>query len=241
VDIDGQDNPTGGMRVANISGDVYKTLVCHNFLGNASASMIRRSCLELVGGYDTSLRSRQGQGCEDWDLYLRVAEQFEFRAVPTFSVGYRKVAGTMSKDYHQMARSHSLVMDKVRQQHPGLPRFLFHLSASNLYFYFAYQSQQWADPQTTLFWLKQAVQADPLTCWIHPELYQILVGKLGGVRLPRAASPQALTLADIDQRHPAITRLLAKGNYFHWIISTLARQPLEALRPLSLEAGGHAP
>ena len=240
VDIDGQDSLTGGMRAAEIRGDVYKTLICHNFLGNASASMLRRSCLDLVGGYDTSLRARQGQGCEDWDLYLRIAEQFQFGVAPTFSVGYRKGHGSMSKNYGQMARSHGLVMDRVRQRHPGLPKFLFRLSASNLYFYFAHQSQQWADPQTALFWLRQAVQADPLTCWIHPELYPILVGKLGGVRLSKTVSPQALTLADIGQRHHSITRLLAKSNCFHWAISALARQPVEAPPSLNLTAGERA-
>lgn len=247
VDIDGQGRLTGGMRAAEICGEVYKTLICHNFLGNASASMMRRSCLELIGGYDTSLRARQGQGCEDWDLYLRMAEQFQFGVAPTFSVGYRKGHGSMSKNYNQMARSHGLVMDGVRQRYPGLPKFLFRLSASNLYFYFAHQSQQWADPHTALVWLKQAVQADPLTCWIRLGLYQLLaqglfawgIGQRRWFHVSTTSTPPSLTLADIIQHHHPTTRLIAVGNGFHWVISKLAHQPLGDPRPLTLTAEGN--
>ena len=251
VDIDEQDRLTGGMRAAEISGDVYKTLVCHNFLGNASATMMRRSCLEQVGNYDITLRARHGQGCEDWDLYLRMAERFQFQAVSTFSVGYRKCQDSMSKNYDQMARSHSLVMEKVRQQHPELSKFLFRLSASNLYFYFAAQSKAGADFAAALFWLQQAVRADRITCWIHPELYQILLLSCRRWRIVQylirhlkwlpsltASAPQ---LTDIRQRQSTINRLLIKENSFHWVITKLARKPLTSSLHLTLTPEGHTP
>ena len=39
----------GRFRCSKIEGDVLGTLICHNFLGNASVTMIRRACLKKVG------------------------------------------------------------------------------------------------------------------------------------------------------------------------------------------------
>lgn len=226
VDLGEQGNLTGGMRAAQISGQVYGTLVGHNFLGNASASVIRRSALAQVGGYDSRLRSRQAQGCEDWDLYLRLAEQFEFQAVPTFSVGYRKPSNSMSADYQQMARSHRYVMAAVQQRHPDLPAWLFRLSTSNLYIYFAHQSHRAGLTPKTLFWLTQALRADPITSWWHMGLYRLALASLGrwlypqGNRLtpPEPAAPESLTLAHIHQRKLRLALMLGVGQIFHYLV-----------------------
>lgn len=244
VDIDEQDNPTGGIRAAEIEGNTYTTLICHNFLGNASASMVRRCSFQQCGGYDTSLRACHSQGCEDWDLYLRIAEQFEFRAVPTFSVGYRKLSGSMSGDYGQMSRSHGLVMQSVRERHPELPKFLFRLSASNLYFYFAHQSQWRHNQLKALLWLRRAILADPLTCWIRPGLYQLLIHgvwelRLSKTRLSDSPTSPPFCLEAITGRNRKIARQLAVGNGFHWVISGLSHHRLGPSRPLWCNSGRH--
>jgi glycosyltransferase involved in cell wall biosynthesis len=232
-DIDEQSKATGSTRAAMIQGNVFKTLVCHNFLGNASASMTRRSCLEEVGSYDTTLRDRHAQGCEDWDLYLRIAEKFEFRAVPTLSVGYRKLSDSMSGDFGQMSRSHKLVMNSVRHRHPSLPRFLFRLSQSNLYLYFAHQRLWRKKYQQTLLWLKQAIMADPITCWIRPGLYQLMIQILFGhcatwkSRMYEPASTAVcLSIDPMTTCDRQVRRQLAVGNISHWIISMLCQDPL---------------
>ena len=48
VDIDKSGLPTGEFRASRIEGEVYKTSICHNFLGNSSAYLIRSDCLEKV-------------------------------------------------------------------------------------------------------------------------------------------------------------------------------------------------
>jgi glycosyltransferase involved in cell wall biosynthesis len=230
VDIDESDALLGGFRVAEIQGNVHATLVCHNFLGNASASLMRRSCLEQVGRYNPALRSQKAQGCEDWDLYLRIAAQYEFRVVPEFLVEYRKLSASMSCDYTQMARSHALIMQTVRQQRPELPPFLFRLSSSNLYGYFAHQSHRCQNYRTTLYWLGQVIQADPVTPWIRIGLYLLLIQSLLGLghsQTPAVASTplKPIFLADIYQRKGAIALKLGVGNLFHQIISRFANAP----------------
>jgi glycosyltransferase involved in cell wall biosynthesis len=44
LDIDEKDRFTGDFRASRIEGEAYATLLTHNFIGNASASLIRRKC-----------------------------------------------------------------------------------------------------------------------------------------------------------------------------------------------------
>src|SRR5690606_15764611 len=76
ISIDHEGRVFGGSSPWNLEGDVYEQLLYVNFVGNASVPLFRRSALEQVGGYDESLRARGGQGCEDWELMLRVAEKY---------------------------------------------------------------------------------------------------------------------------------------------------------------------
>ncbi|MGH7806334.1 MAG: glycosyltransferase family 2 protein, partial [Candidatus Binatia bacterium] len=72
-----------------VEGRAFERLVEVNFVGNASIPLIRRAALDEVGGYSERLRRENGQGCEDWDLYLRLAERSELRVVPEILVSYR--------------------------------------------------------------------------------------------------------------------------------------------------------
>ncbi|HEY9877823.1 MAG TPA: glycosyltransferase family A protein [Leptolyngbyaceae cyanobacterium] len=184
-DIDEFDRPTGQFRAATIQRQVLKTLICHNFIGNASATLVRKQCFDRVGGYSTEMKTQQAQGCEDWDLYLRIAAQFEFVCVSEFLVGYRKTSTSMSGDFRKMARSHTLMLTWVRERHPSLPDLLYRLSTSSFYVYFAHQSHQYRQPKTTLFWLGQAWQAAPLLTAIRLGLYPLFLKSLFSVGIQR--------------------------------------------------------
>jgi glycosyltransferase involved in cell wall biosynthesis len=181
VDIDEDDRLTGVCRAAQIQGNVYLTLICHNFLGNASASLIRRVCFEKVGGYNCRLKEQNAQGCEDWDLYLRIAEYYKFRVVPSFLIGYRKIHNSMSSDYSQMAQSHRLMLQAVRQKHLKIPTVLFSLSSSSFYIYLARQCDQSNDYQDVLHWLYQALKVDPITPLFRYGLYSLFLKSLLGI------------------------------------------------------------
>ncbi|WP_347272292.1 glycosyltransferase [Pseudanabaena sp. FACHB-1998] len=183
VDIDEYDRPIEGFHAATIKGNVYRTLICHNFLGNASATLIRKACLDHVGGYDTQLKAQKAQGCEDWDLYLRLAEHYEFEVVTEFLIGYRKVASSMSRDFRQMARSQQLMLQSIQKNHPELSSYLYRLSRSSFYLYLAQQCDAYGDARETLDWLRQAVKADPISSLGRLGLYILLIknlAKLGG-------------------------------------------------------------
>jgi glycosyltransferase involved in cell wall biosynthesis len=102
-------------------GPVLNALVERNFLVNASAPLIRRACLEAVGGYDPGLHRAQAQGAEDWKIYLSLAAMCEFVVVPRCLVGYRKTSTNMSADFRVMQKSIELVRKWAQEQWPSVP------------------------------------------------------------------------------------------------------------------------
>jgi glycosyltransferase involved in cell wall biosynthesis len=170
LDIDQQSRLTGDFHASEAAGQVYKLLICHNFLGNASSSLIRRDCLEAIQGYSQTMRSQGAQGCEDWDLYLRLAERYEFRVVPEFLVGYRKNVASMSANLRQMAKSHDLMLRSLQPQKP-LPRYLYRLSYSSFLMYLARQSSEQQQPREVLYWLRRMLQVDPVTPLLRLNFY----------------------------------------------------------------------
>lgn len=196
VDIDEQDHPIGGFHAARVEGNVYKTLICHNFLGNASSTLIRAACLRHVGGYDPQLKAQRAQGCEDWDLYLRLAEFYEFAVVPDFLVGYRKVTGSMSGDFSQMARSQALMLQAVQRKHPEIPGFLYRVSRSSFYLYLAHQCDLQGHSSATRQWLWQAVNVDPITPLGRLGWYSLFMSSL--VQDWTAGEPQTTASASLS-------------------------------------------
>ena len=178
TDINEADQVMDGFHAAKIEGNVFTTLLCHNFIANASATLIRRSCLEKVGGYNCQLRELDAQGCEDWDLYLRIAEAYQFRAVPEFLVGYRKVLSSMSRNYVTMARSHALMLKFVQERKLEIPKAIFRLSSSSFYLYLARQSRQQRCYKGTLFWLARTLQVDFITPVFRYGFYSLFFESL---------------------------------------------------------------
>jgi glycosyltransferase involved in cell wall biosynthesis len=109
--VDWGDNPL-------FAGDVLLALSSGNFVGNGSTALMQKSVLKEVGGYDSSLRGRQAQGCEDWSLFLKIAERAHFAVVPDYLTGYRQARNAMSRDIGQMLRSDALVRSEMLTRHP---------------------------------------------------------------------------------------------------------------------------
>lgn len=105
-------------------GDVLSALCKSNLVGNGSSPLMRAVAVRQAGGYDSSLVRLNAQGCEDWALYLAIAESFEFAVVPEYLTGYRALPTSMSTDIGQMWRSFCLVAAKARARRPELRRYL---------------------------------------------------------------------------------------------------------------------
>jgi hypothetical protein len=121
--------------------------------------------LDEVGGYNPQLRQQGGEGCEDWDLLLRIAERFEFRAVPEHLVRYRAVSGSMSRNSHGMGKSHDLVLRGLAQRHPEIPRNIFRWGRARFCLYLAGRSYE-NNPRQCLYWSSRALLSDPVTIFL---------------------------------------------------------------------------
>jgi glycosyltransferase involved in cell wall biosynthesis len=106
-------------------GQCRRRLVHYNFLGNASVPLFRAEALRRCGLYLTRQEQDGSQGCEDWDLALRIAEQWDVAPVPERLVAYRQVANCMSGTGEGMSKSFQLVVERARRRNPDLPPDLF--------------------------------------------------------------------------------------------------------------------
>ncbi len=173
--IDEEGLLTGGYCASNRQGKVLTTLVYTYIAGNASVPLIRRSCLDKVGLYNTKLKEQGAQGCEDWDIALRIAEHYEFCVVPEFLVGYRQVFGSMSRNTLIMEKSYNLVIGNIQFQYPEIPKSIYNLSRSEFYFYLAWTSKVSGDHWRTLTWLSKAVLLDSENLLQRPILYKYFI------------------------------------------------------------------
>lgn len=123
--IDDYGNITGSAPPTRLEGSIFPQMCLGNIVISGSNALIRREALSAAGGFDESLRSRGGQGCEDWKLYLQIAQRHEIASVPEYLIGYRISPGSMSDDFEQMMRSRRLVEAEFVSIYPELaPQFI---------------------------------------------------------------------------------------------------------------------
>ncbi len=69
------------MTIPHLKGDICMPLLSKNFIGSASIPLVRKECLDSVGGFDESFES-----CQDWDLWVRVAAKYPVLYSPEYLV-----------------------------------------------------------------------------------------------------------------------------------------------------------
>lgn len=214
------------LNINSIEGEVYRKLLYTNFIGNASVPLIRRECFEKVGGYDSELKKHHAQGCEDWDIYLRIAEYYKFRVVREFLIGYRQVNGSMSRSYISMAKSYQLMMLSSRQRHPEIPNYIFHWSASYFQYYLAWQSLKCDDYGNTLLSLYQAIKLD-LILLLHPGLYKCIFYLIINQQFKNMADKNSISTLQKPSNRQKITDIkqikLQKSKLKTWKIYDILR------------------
>jgi len=152
---------TGGHYAFDLPNNIYAALIFRNFIGSASVPLIRRSCFEHVGGYTTAHLKHNVQGCEDLDLYLRLAEKYEFRVVKEFLIGYRQSDSTLSSQHSSMARAFYLTMIDCKQRRPIIPWVIFRWSLGRQYFYLQARARSNGQSLKSMKLLFQAAFFDP--------------------------------------------------------------------------------
>jgi glycosyltransferase involved in cell wall biosynthesis len=192
VYITEQGELTSTCQINTVEGEVFIPVTYGSPIGNASSTLIRRACFDRVGGYNTELKTLNAQGCEDWDLCLRIAEHYQFRVVPELLIGYRQVMGSMSFNYQKMMRSCEVVLADVRQKYPVMPERAFRWARSNFNWYLALRCGQQGDRRNTMIYLIRSAQFDSLQL-LRPGFYSLFIRS----GLKRRAKPTPLRRTDL--------------------------------------------
>jgi glycosyltransferase involved in cell wall biosynthesis len=99
------------------TGDVLHQIIVSGIAGNGSTPLIRKACIDAVGGNDTGLSI-----CGDWKFYTALAGICEFAVVPEYLTGYRFRDESASMDVEAMETAIAQVTAWIERRWPNLPR-----------------------------------------------------------------------------------------------------------------------
>lgn len=147
---------TGRLFKSNASGDIWQELTQTNFVGCGSVAMVHRCCFQKCGLFDENL----GSYVEDWDMWLRIASDYNFAVIPEALVYYRQHSASASKNWEAMAKSYHLVIEKAFANAPQNLQYLKTKSYGNSYLRLAWKPIQSTviDYQKAMILKKQAFQ-----------------------------------------------------------------------------------
>ncbi len=114
----------------NVNGDVYEHLLMSDFLENGSNPLIRKEAFTALDGFDETLRA-----AEDWDMWLRLANKFDFVCVPSVQILYRVTANSLSSNVINQEKFCLEVLRRGYQERPPSLKYSWNISLANLYRY----------------------------------------------------------------------------------------------------------
>jgi glycosyltransferase involved in cell wall biosynthesis len=95
-------------------GDIFETLLNNGNFITASSTVIKADVFHSLGGFDERLNA-----AEDWDMWLRVAEQGLVGLCRVPVVSYRIHSGMMSGDPRRMQRARTTVVERALRSERG--------------------------------------------------------------------------------------------------------------------------
>ena len=144
IDVDGKILRPGKRTVAN--GNVFTQLLQSNLLENGSNPLINRQVFDNVGGFDESLFA-----AEDWDMWLRLAANYEFACVQKPQILYRVSATSMSTNLRrQEAASLQVIERAFKNEKAASLQHLKKYALANIYRYLTFKSIE--SPKSTSDW-----------------------------------------------------------------------------------------
>jgi glycosyltransferase involved in cell wall biosynthesis len=115
---------------ATFEHNVQEALLRQNFISCGSNTLMRRSAVEDVGGFDETL-----EAAEDWDLHTRLAARYAFAVVPEVLVLYRQSPLSITSHFLLMERNFLTACGKIFDAAPAKFRSLEVQQKSSFYRY----------------------------------------------------------------------------------------------------------
>lgn len=96
---------------SRIEGDCYRELLLRNYVWTPGLAMFRRTIVESVGHFDTSINP-----VADWDLYFRIAREFPVHHHGEVVAEYRQHGTNMTRDPALMLRT-TVALLRAQRKH----------------------------------------------------------------------------------------------------------------------------
>ncbi|HJR08411.1 MAG TPA: glycosyltransferase [Pyrinomonadaceae bacterium] len=113
--IDQEGSPIPTPPHVAVKENYHRAFLRDNPILSPGAAMFRRSIFSRVAGFDPSL----SRGCEDLDLYLRIAKEWPVHCHGKTTLQYRKHRGSMSANRFRMLRASNKLFRKHLREVAG--------------------------------------------------------------------------------------------------------------------------
>jgi glycosyltransferase involved in cell wall biosynthesis len=148
--------------------NLYIRLLERNMIGGSSIPMIKSECFKKVGLFDKFLKS-----CQDWDIWLRISEYYEFDFVPEILSTIHLHGGQISSKYSSMIPGRTRMIEKHMDEfrkHPDI--LVIHLKRMGKLHCI---NGTWKE---AVYWFKKAFAVNPfeiikIVAWCALELPRI--------------------------------------------------------------------
>ena len=172
--------PTGRLFKNSQEGNVWEHLILQNIVESGSVAMVRRQCFETCGVFDINLRSF----VEDWDMWLRIALHYPFKAISEPLVYYRQHSQSASRNWAAMEQSYGLVIEKAFASAPSHYQYLKGSSYARANLCLAWKPLQSVqkDYKKAQEFAAQSVTQDPKVRWEREYLrLRIAIALMAGL------------------------------------------------------------
>lgn len=147
-------------------GRIFQSLLEGNVIGTTSSIMVRRQALEEVGGFDETFPS-----CQDWDLYLRLAQNWVVDFVGEALVDFYLHPVRITRNDSARIDGRKMILDKFAKHIDGDHRILsqHHAALGRL----CCQAGRYQEGRCLLL---QAVRESPTNVSAYKHLLPVLFG-----------------------------------------------------------------
>ena len=135
---DSEGVPTGRVAAYRIEGDAWEDLVRVNPVG-ASATLVPRAVLDSVGGFIDN-RDRFPVDVEDWDLWLRIAQDHRLAVVPEVLYHYRRHDSNSSVAVDSLESAYRDLLERTFAGQPQRRQWLCAPATANMELTLGWQS-----------------------------------------------------------------------------------------------------
>lgn len=118
------------------SGHVYYDFLQRNRINTPSVTLVRKSALKKVGGFD---ENRRCISCEDYDLWLRIAREYKVKFCDDANIYYRQSKSSISKNNYNHLNANLFVMSKLIDDYKPAnnnEKMFFNAVSHNLHYLF---------------------------------------------------------------------------------------------------------